>query len=1441
MAVDQTVLKSLPERSKVTILTGASRSQQTTPDVVQPGEPRTFSLTSVSYVTTEGADPARIQVYTNQLSQAPALVPFVVAADGETSPAVRGVDYQIEDALGNVIGTDAFVVPANQLRGSLYLRGIDDGGANPDRTFRLSIVEEANGIELEGVLGANTEALVSIADAGENRLSVANSTIMEDEPTGGASEVVEIPFELSAPAASTVTVTVTVTSTTAVAGTNFSVSSLQFTILAGERDGSFPITLIGDEATSGNHEYRIAATMISGPATIHPTANETLLQVAESDEPTVFPIRFAPSHNGSAQVREGDPAIRLRVEIASGAAATHSINLDWVFRQVGTEPVALGVNMGTSAPNPLVISPGQTFAEIDLRAPNNATTGDGNAWEVEITGISSASGAYLSEVDGDLLIEGTTVDTTVPLPVASWQGTNTLSIVEGSTGRKNIVLDVPAPNPIRFNVTRTGIGTSDLGFTGDNNGVIEIAQGATFVPVDFTAVADSLTEGSEQADFKINGTTEYSANLLDDTLAVTVTDQVSGSTLVEFTPLNGLDGMTLVSVVTGTDPTDPSTPPAFNLGGQPTDVFPVDPGREGGARAWEFVAWVDGQSGQVQLNTGAITGGSPLYDESDINSLRFELQTHCQNRSTQFAPHTITLADAIHVETTKLGSVIREDVYLLRPFLPSEDGTIHARCGEILLFITRAPDGIRIKGDFCNEGYWNTETKGHFPGGGVRGELNGTIHFKDFQVFAPTGYRCDHDPVSIPTRQGQTYLISPAASGNPHKLPPQRKYSFEFVLQKTTGEGIPPSVSHEIMDGAGWGEAVSGPLKCRVIRPWYGPDMSILPEFTSSYSGTFGGTLYTGRAASREFARDFKQRAVNCVLQIAPMNHAASAVECGFWETRTSKIGGEPETWFLPANSWDSYAPAGNLIFMQMGFDFFPEMMRGLSLYARQMIQSTPIGLMDIRTGRQIGLEELMPTNTLPPGNTSGVPWFVHNITGLPTWYISWFVPRGRRPGDAQYNIYAMRPFDRDWNAVPSAIAETWRVEPIGAPVLDCDFYGSSGASNQYSWCPPDHAHYVRPNKPFQALAWMRNCSWAKYELVRQALHVQRCYPHIRIQGGNAYLGGNHNTARNGAELTLVNSNLAAAVSGGVDGTHQGGYVQPGPYGTDHAYARSRDSAHASDAIAAAMCVLPWSDPLRQELRTWNASWLDKWHKIATPWGAAESQSNGDRQGNLAYGYDGFGVVDSLNLPYRGASDTSGNIIRWQNPVPFGSQGSQGWPTAFAWARIWSLHKADQQTTQFPTIQKFVVKGPLAITRTPPLGARPATSTRAQWWNIYTQGANGQADNLSDQGTFHENDRPHSVALVALPGNYLDPYADYRWQGAYTACVRALHEQGDSATLDEMLGYIKLHWGLSDTATNTALINRLQSQANTQPTDPTGRFVASAVSDMIGFLQHLEL
>ena len=1437
MAVDQTVLKTLPERTAVTIHTGASRYSATADDPITPDDPRVYNLSASSYAVTEGGSPVKVQVYASRLSSAIGRVPFVVTFEGQDEPAQRGIHYQIEDSDGNVIQTDIFLVPGLQLRGDLYIRALDDLVAGPERTFRISIVEEADGEQIDGLLGGNTEAVVSIVDAGENRLSAANSTINEDEPESGASQVIEIPFQLSAPAASDVTATVTVTSATAQLNVNFATPTLQFTIPTGEMDGVFPLTLIGDQTTSGNHSYRITLSTVTGPAVLHPTATITDLNVAESDDPLVFPIRFATSHNGAAQVREGDPAIKLRVEIATGVAADQSIEIDWLFEQVGAVPVSLGSNMNTSAPNPLVIAAGATFAEIDLSAPANANVGDGNAWRVSLTGISSLANAYLSTVAADLVIDGTTVDTTTPLPRAQWQGVGELSLVEGSSAVKNIVLDVPAPNPIQLSFSRSGVGTADLGFDGDTVGGVTIEQGSTFVGVGFDAILDSVSETSEVATITIEGTSEYEAVTNADELVVTVTEQVSGDTLVEFPPLNGMDGMTLVSVVTGTDPTDPSTPPAFNLGGQPTDVFPVDPGREGGAVGWEFVAWVDGTSGQVQLQPGAISGGALLYDQGDISDLRFQLQTHCENRATQFEPHEVLMSEAIFVETSKLGSVIREDVYLLRPTLPPEAGTIHARCAEITLVVQRRPDGILILGDFTNEGYWNTETKGHFPGGGVRGELSGTIHFKDLQIFAPTNYRLDQDEVRTATSTGSTNLIVATASGRPHKIPPQRQFSFACVLQRTDGAGVAPSVSHQIMDGAGWGDAKTGPLASRVLRPWFSPDASVLPLFGDAYSANIGGTQYFGMEASRQYAIDFKQRAINCVRGLAPVNTAGSAPECGFWETRTSKIGGDPETWFLPANSWDSYAPGGNLIFLQMGFDFFPEAMRAHYLFARQMVQAMPVGLLDIRTGKQIGLAELVPTNTLAPGNTTGVPWFVNNLTGLPTWYISWFVPRGRRPGDSNYDIYAMRPFDRDWNAVPPAIAESAKVEPIGAPVLDCDFYGSSNQSNIYSWPPVDHAHFVRANKVFQALAWSRNCTWAKRQLVKQALHVQRCYPHIPIRGGETYPGGNHTIARKSAELTLVNSNLSVAVSGGQDGTNQGGYSHWGIFGPDHNYARSRDTAHASDAVAAAMCVLPWSDPRRQELREWTASWLDKWHKIATPWGGAESQANGNRQGQMAAAP---GSVQPLNLPYRDASDTTGNPLRWQNAVPFGSQGSQGWPTAYAWARAYSLHKADHQLAQFPLIEKFVKKGPLAITRVPPLGARPATSNQAQWWNIYTQGNNGQADNLSDQGTFHENDRPHSVALIPVAGNTLNPYADFRWQPAYTACIRAAHEQGDSATRDEMLGYVKLHWNLSQGASNQALINRLQAEMNPLPTDPTGRFVASCLSDMVGFLQHLE-
>ena len=1420
-------LKVTAEKTQHRIFTGVhARGIEGT--VGAEPEERIFNLIGSSVNLSEGSPDRLVQVYTLEIAAEQVFVPFVIHTDGisESEKAVRGTDYDIVDADGEIVTVDYFKVRANQIRGSLYIRTYTDEIDEPAKRFHLELVYSNDDATLDGLIGPNSAMTVSILDTNTPIMGFAAQASQVDEPASGTDVTHTVTVELSQAPAAQVTAVVSFGSTLGVHEANYTISDPNVTFEIGETSFDFDITIHGDSAYLGDYIIDLQLTDLTGDVDLAVENGSHSATVKESSVQAEWKVRFLELHNGLMQIREGDTnPIEIGVEFIDGVPNDSNVQVYWTLQEVNGSGVVLGQNITTSTPSPITILAGTTLSRIKLLAPDNGQVDQQRLFELRLSAVlggSPAQPVHLSDEEADKLISGYLVDAETDVPTIGWAN-QTASVTEQGTIQVYLNLSQPAPNPITLNVSRTGIGADELSYIGDTAAVV-IPQGVTSHIVAFSSPEDAEPEGPETATFTIEEGTGYLVDTDNDELEVTVTDFDAGTTIVEYRPSNLADHAgTFVSVCTGM-PAIPASPGhSLMIDGLKADVFPIDKGRDQGgtSMAWEAVAFVPTAGGQsiLQSDTGASYG--PGYRTDDISGLKFILNTHNEGE-TNFTPHEVTVGEGLLIDVPKDGHYVRDEVYFLRPRNASEAGTIHEYCCQIMLFVTRRPDGIFVKFQFMNEAYDHESGWGHFNDTVERPELDGRVAFTTLTIEQAPGLHTQFPPVRQRTIQASSTfpkLISTDFSGRTHLIPPGRMWVCEFGLFRD-GEGA--TYADPLFEMDGIGVAKAGPLAYDKY-PWFGPEAAYVPKFGSGYRAP---SQATGSAAVGQAAAAYYDRAKAAV-------RGTASLAGNYWEP-SQNIGGSAYSWFEPGiNEW-SYDYGGFWVNLTLGYHQQANEMVAMKWHAMAIAQANPCGITNPNTGKQVTNGQLASTNTAAPGQQGKAPFAWYSFQPVNPWLgMPWFLPGSARPQNGVDGM-CLRPKDRKWTVMPGSssatVHESLKVESFGAPAWDTQSFTGSIGNAAYSFGITDPEHYVRFNTVYKALAWSRNCSWAKWMLKRSGIHMQRVYSQYPIQGIEGLAGSSTNQNNYyiphilQVDMTWVLAELLETEPSRPNGDSEGwgGYQTPSEWHTDglgRNTMRSRGHAHAWDTVAAMAAILDPQDPVMLETLSWNSLYLQTLSKIATDWGGLE------RGGIIIR--DGVTV-----LPYYWYQNFPNDTNFWANAIPDGWTASQSWMGAWLAYRAFTAWRVFGESSDMGFYRKLAVNRAFATHREAPLGSRPADRTRGTAYDIYSDGSAGQADAPLTI--------PKEYGLIRAPGSNEHVDANNRHMCMLQAAAHAMHITGETDLRDEMIGYIKLFMGVPS-GTIGQLITKLEEEAShVDITVPLNWWSPGNNADAIGLLQALQ-
>ena len=1363
--------------------------------------PREYRFVQTSHSLAEGAPRIPIQVATTAAVPHQERIPFVLATPAvpPAQRAARNTDFKLVKANGDPLDGDYFTIEAGEtVSQDVYLEVPPDNIIEGTKVRNLRVVASNPDATLaHGVVGNPAETVLNCLDATQLLLGFVNNGDTVVEPDGTDTVTVDVPLRLTAMPPGEVRAQITATSSNAVLGTHYELPETEAVFAANTVDATFPVRVLGNNDPGDDLQIQLQIQQPTGGASVSAAASLFALEIVDNDMEDPV-LGFSPNHNGQVVLREGNPPVSLRIDIENGVVARESIAIAWAVTEVGGSGVAFGTHIVSSSAQPLILGEGADHAILELQAPQLSGIHPPREFLVQLTGV---TGDQATLGDNDEL-DGTLVDTSTAQPNISWEVPE-LSVIEGGTIQGFLVLDTPAPNALSVNTGRTGsAGPPDLGYPGDTTGgVLTIPQGTSRHPVPFPAVADGENDPGEQATFTILGGGGYGVGAIP-ALTITVTEATAGSTTLEFAPAPSGE-YTLIDVITGFDPTPRTSAPPMAIGGVRADVFPVDEGRQGGmCRAWQAVAYAQEPSGQAEMT--AADGSEPYgpgYRTDDLSLIGFELQTHCENRpGGQFAEHTALLQDGILVETPREGHYIKEEVWFLRPRLASEAGTKHEHCGQVMVFIRRQPNGIHVIAQLMNEGFdiANPNAPGIYGNKEHRHELDGLIHFHSVRALQPVGNQVVLDTPGRCAGPGGL-LIKPAASGKPHRLPPGRNFVSEYWLFHP---GDSTAFRESVMGQAGWATAESGTLAFDK-KDWFGLSANPLPRYGNDYIHRLDGTR--GRAASRSLGRRSKREAEEII---------AGTRYDELWK-RNTDIGGEVDSYFEPPMMPQTYTGGGVLIDFIDGVDYTPEYTRGLQLKALRQGQVHQVGVVNVRTGRQITASEFVAANTtrpLPPygPETPGkFPYLLEKTFQTnPFLNFPYFVPKtaakdgGTGPLPLNAEHVCLRPTDRDWNAIPSGgICEPLTIETFGKSVLDPDDYQANGfGGTTYTYGPCDIDHMARVDHLFQGLAFTRNCPWAKYRTRLNAVNMERMFPNYEYGDIINYSTITSRYKAFSQGLPYVQPSADFLYNG--ENSHEWGSFPAIPEGGHY---RDRGGGHGPRAQCAGGLFTSPDAPEYQERVDWYLAWRAADQLISSPSGIGLREGRYDRNGNGPLS----GGPSGLDFPTNAIGQ---GLPEWENPLALSDTATQGYKQSFKAKGSFDGFMVYDGLPNIGEIEKLVVTMALHFTREGPNGSRTPGRPRANAYAISSRGGSGLGDAPSPILIEHP--------FIPGPGNSLENtgMADFRFAPLYGSALKALHIQGRFTERDELLGYIKLHVGLDVSASMEALDAELSLQSS-RPTN----------------------
>lgn len=1411
-------IRPITQSTRVRVLSGTSMEGAS---VDNPSESITYNLTANALAIVEGGAAVRMQAWGSGVKLVGQRVPFVVAAPG-VGGSIRGTDYDLVDSAGDLLPGDYFFVSAGQIRGDIYVKPLTNAASTDDSSFTLEMVR-SNGdgsLGADGAIGVTNEAAVTVTDSTTTPtplVAFAESLQVVTEPGALGALAVTVEVVLDRIATGPVSVTIGQIAGDAVAGTDYTLVSSVVSFVVSEDRNPFTINVLPIVGFHGQRTVRFRILEATG-ANLVDGGSEFHLTINDDEVDANWDVIWDPLHNETFALQEGSSA-SAKLVFAEGVPNSEDVLVGWRFRAIGGSGLVLGLDVTTSAVNPITIPAGLNFVEIPLTAPADSVVDIDKSFELEIT--STAGGG--AEIGNSIILEGTLYDTTIAPPTVSWVF-DELSVIEGGQGWGQLILSEAQLNPVTVTVHRSGTaGPTDLVYQGERDPLV-FPIGETVISVWFAALQDTEVDPSETAVFTIQVGTGYTVGIIP-THTVSITEPASGSSTVEFRPMNGVN--TLVSTCTGFDPHPTTAPPQRKMGGVKCDVFPIDDGRRGqNPVGWECVAYVGGGTGQLALESDDGTASfGPGFTTVDISMLEFRLQTVTEGSTIGDFPHTVTMADAFLVETTKEGHYVQDQTWLLRPKHPTATG-MHEYCGQIMLWVTRRPDCVKIRAELLNEAYDPTRPEGHEGSEGIRDELDGTILFSSLQcdtfLVSP---RVAVDPDSLPTcaastpisvsdnYQGDDGFGGTTSGSPPHILPPQRVYCWDFVVYEQSA--LTAVQADEVLRDYGHGAVVDGP-DAYYLRPWYSPNAAWLPEPTSGYTHSDGGT---GFEASRQYGVEHLSKVAHVLNGTADIGASNLG---GMWY-RPDVLGGNGNSWFSPSTYPYSYTSGGAGIMLQRGFDMHYNSQRAMWLESRHKVQAECSGIMDITTGFPLTGSVAQATNF--PGNVGFTPMYASPNNKHHGMEWQWFNPLAAASADVSQK---KRPGDRAWSQLPAyspttdpktLFSEPLSVQTKCGNVVDPMDPTTPPGVDLYDFGTCDIDHHPRIHSVMIAVAWQRNSSWAKFWLRKLAARIERIYSYVPVRAvGSA---GETFSIRN-QDLTQINTALSQAKGGANvpsdDSIGHGGFITRNVWtqGGTYVISRTRGEGHLCNVQAAAGAVTPPGAPDYADRNNWWTLWLNASKLASTDFGSCDRESQYDRQGVIL-----SGVPRSDNWPAHGAWDPTSYI-------PTTATSAQYWKTAWAACRHFSGNKVYGDTASYAAnIRQFCDTQALAMFRVAPAGARVSGRSRPMKHIVTTSGLYGQED---------------------IPGS-LPVSHDVRWVDGSPALsdtsicqqmvesLRGLDEMGEATLFNELLGYVKEFFGLTAGHSLGALIAELHGEMN-RSMGPNERWAAGYVCDLLGFLQH---
>ncbi len=431
-------------------------------------------------------------------------VAMVTATLNSTSSAVVTVNLAFSGSA--LLGTDyirssqAIVIPAGQLTGSISLTALNDAVYEGDESIVVGIGSIANGTEN----GTQTVTAVISDDDPPPIVTLSLSAAALTENAG----TINVRATLSATSTQDVTVNLAFTGS-ATFNADYSASNNSLLILAGQSSGSIILTGLNDATFEGNESVIIDVTSVTNG-----TENGVQQVTATiSDDDTVPSVTLSLSGSPLAE---------------SGGVATVTATLS----NPSTQPVTVNLGLSGTATNTsdysasglsLVIPAGSLTGAMTVTGLNDATFEGSESIVVDVTSVTGGM------ENGVQQVTATISDDDLP-PSVTLSLTGSPLAENGGIATVRATLSNPSTLPVTVNLGLSGTATNTSDYSASGLSLV-IPAGSLTEAMTLTGINDALLEGDESVVVEVstvingteNGTQAVTATISDDDGIASVT------------------------------------------------------------------------------------------------------------------------------------------------------------------------------------------------------------------------------------------------------------------------------------------------------------------------------------------------------------------------------------------------------------------------------------------------------------------------------------------------------------------------------------------------------------------------------------------------------------------------------------------------------------------------------------------------------------------------------------------------------------------------------------------------------------------------------------------------------------------------------------------------------------------------------------------------------